>query len=34
VFEFNPMPPFLGEVLAAGSLTAWVQKLLSERHAG
>jgi 3-isopropylmalate dehydratase small subunit len=34
VFEFNPMPPFLDEVLAAGSLTAYVQKRLSERHAG
>jgi 3-isopropylmalate dehydratase small subunit len=34
VFEINPMPPFLDEVLAAGSLTAYVQKRLSERHAG
>lgn len=34
VFEFNPVPAFLDEVLAAGSLTAWVQKVLSERHTG
>jgi len=32
--DFNPMPPFLDEVLAAGSLTAYVQKRLSERRAG
>jgi 3-isopropylmalate/(R)-2-methylmalate dehydratase small subunit len=34
VFEFNPMPPFLDEVLAAGGLTGYVQRRLSGRRAG
>jgi 3-isopropylmalate dehydratase small subunit len=33
-FDFDRVPPFLDEVLAAGSLTAYVQKRLSERRDG
>ncbi len=34
VFEFQPLRPFLGEILAAGDLTAYVRKRLAERNAG
>jgi 3-isopropylmalate/(R)-2-methylmalate dehydratase small subunit len=34
LFEFDPMQPFLDEILAAGDLTSYVQKRLAEGHAG
>ncbi len=34
VFEFQPMQPFLADILAAGDLAAYVRKRLAEGHAG